>query len=103
MVDKEDRTFWQDNKNGVYTVQSGYGRIWRKKQNKTEAEQQEDSTSYTNPKSPIWKVLWKVLVKHKLKVFMWKCLSEGLLVNELIWRRMHKGDPYCKGCGKGWK
>ena len=83
----------------IKMLQSGYRRIWREKQNKTKGEQQVDSTSYTNPKSPIWKVLWKVLVKHKLKVFVWKCLSEGLPVNELIWRRTHKGDPYYKGCG----
>ena len=38
--------------------------------------------------------------KHKIKVFIWKCLNNAFPVKELIHRRTRNGDPICKGCEK---
>ena len=48
----------------------------------------------------IWKQLWKIRIKHKQKLFLWKSLHQVLLGREAIYRRTGKGDLICKLCGE---
>ncbi|XP_027118787.1 uncharacterized protein [Coffea arabica] len=61
---------------------------------------EEASTSWSNHSQGIWKYLWKLKVKHKVKIFLWKCLSQALPVRQLIASRTKQGDPICRGCGE---
>ena len=60
----------------------------------------EDSSSGSYDGRQGWKQLWKLKVKQKLKVFIWKGLNNALPVNELIFARTKMGDPRCTGCGE---
>ena len=45
-------------------------------------------------------MLWNLEIKHKLKHFLWKCLHGVLPVNEVIRRRIGKGEDRCRCCGE---
>lgn len=45
--------------------------------------------------------LWKLKIKLRLKIFIWKCINNTLPARENIFKRTQKGDPICKGCGNG--
>mgnify|MGYP004707504295 CR=1 FL=1 len=47
--------------------------------------------------------LWKLNVKHKLKIFIWKCLNNALPVNEVVFSRTKKGSPICGNVVKTYK
>ncbi|XP_027167207.1 uncharacterized protein LOC113767344 [Coffea eugenioides] len=51
--------------------------------------------------SRVWKELWGLNMKHKIKHFIWKCLRGVLPVNEVVMRRTGKGSPMCINCGEG--
>lgn len=51
----------------------------------------------------LWKHLWKLNVKHKLKIFIWKCLNKALPVNEVVFSRTKKGSPICGNVVKTYK
>ena len=40
-------------------------------------------------------------IRHKIKLFIWKCMSEAVPVKEMSWRRMQKRNPMCSACGGG--
>ncbi|XP_071939782.1 uncharacterized protein [Coffea arabica] len=58
------------------------------------------STSYDQQNSRIWKSVWTLKLKHKLKHFIWRCLHHSLPVNEQIQKRTGKGSPMCRSCGE---
>ena len=60
----EDALYWNLNRNGIYTVKSGY----RALQN----ELMDDSFG-------IWKRLWQIHVPPKVKIFLWRVRSSVLL------------------------
>ena len=70
----KDRLVWPWTKSGQYSVKTRYmlardmRREWRRK------EQQEASNSRNTCHSNVWKVLWNLDIKYKLKHFLWKCL-----------------------------
>ena len=47
----------------------------------------------------MWKKLWQLKVKAKLKRFMWKCLQNYLLVNEITFKRFGKEEERSDCCG----
>ena len=44
--------------------------------------------------------MWKLKVKLKLKLFIWKCMNSALPVNEKIYTRTRIGDLMCKSYGE---
>ncbi|XP_071909589.1 uncharacterized protein [Coffea arabica] len=97
---RKDRMFWKDSKSGSYTVKSGYARAKQERQSEGRREEAGEETSWEIRKHTIWKNLWKLNVKAKLKHFMWKVLQNCLPVKEVIHKRTGKGDPICEGCGE---
>ena len=55
-------------------------------------------TSWEIRKHSVWKKLWHMKVKAKLKQFMWKCLQNCLPVNELLSKRLGRGEGRCGCC-----
>ena len=97
---REDNIFWTENQKGEYTVQSGYKAIQAKNEQEGRGEREGIEASYRPRRTDMWRVLWKLKISHKVKIFIWKGLKEAIPVKELIWRRMSKGDPICSGCGE---
>ncbi|XP_071928207.1 uncharacterized protein [Coffea arabica] len=96
LADKEDRHFWTHNGNRKYTVASAYKELVK---NDQQREGQQEGTSLRDNKP--WKILWNLNLKHKIKMFLWKCLSTALPVNEIIYSRIKTGSPICNCCGEG--
>ena len=48
----------------------------------------------------MWNTLWQLNIKHKTKLFIWKCIQGALPVREAVNRRTRMGDPICRTCGE---
>ena len=100
LAGREDSHFWIHGIDGNYSVHSGYKVLMLHKANKQERIQNESSTSWDNHTSKVWKELWRLKVKHKQKIFLWKCLNNALPVRDIIHGRIKVGDPICNRCGE---
>ena len=70
----------------------------QEKSNGTRRERIGEETSWEIRKHSIWKRLWKLNLKHKLKLFIWRSLQNSLATKETIYSRTGKGDRICNGC-----
>nr|XP_027060887.1 uncharacterized protein LOC113687483 [Coffea arabica] len=85
---------------GDGSVKSGYA-VARQQEGKAGRRTgQEAETSWEIRKRNVWKQLWHLKVKAKLKHFMWKCLQNCLPVNEQLSKRLHRGEGRCGCCGE---
>ena len=97
---REDSNYWIRSETGQYTVKLAYNLLcdWRMKRGG--GGRLSEETSVENNSSKIWKKLWKLGIKEKLKHFLWKCIYGTLLVNNQVFNRTGRGDPIYKRCGE---
>lgn len=88
-----DSIFWLHNKNGVYSVRSGYHVA---RQIMEEANQGESSLVGT-PNS-MWAKLWKLNVPKKIKVFGWSVCHNILPTRENLVHRKVVENVSCELC-----
>lgn len=81
----KDEVVWSKERNGNYTVRSGYE--YRK--------ESKNGLSHMSMHSS-WKRLWKEKINNKWKIFLWKILNKSL-PKEFIRRRIII-DSVCKFC-----
>ncbi|XP_071924941.1 uncharacterized protein [Coffea arabica] len=98
----QDRLYWQYTKAAMFTVKSTYDAAMETRQHQHMERLKGDSgsTSYDQQNSKIWKSVWTLKMKHKLKHFIWRCLHRSLPVNEQIHKRTGKGSLLCRSCGE---
>ncbi|KAJ4794628.1 RNA-directed DNA polymerase (reverse transcriptase)-related family protein [Rhynchospora pubera] len=82
-----DRLVWSHTKSGSYTVKDGYDYLIQNR----EIQGQEVQWKY------IWK--WKN-VSPKIKVFMWRLLSDGLPLAQNLHNRIQSISPMCVRCNQ---
>lgn len=70
----KDRLVWMYSSNRDYSVKSGYS-VVKTKGSKDNGSTSAESTSTGGNQVKVWKFLWSLNVKHKLKHFMWKALK----------------------------
>lgn len=99
LVDREDSNFWKHSLNGVYSVSSGYKVLKGRGSSQQRDLQMGGETSWESNRQKMWKGLWSLKIKHKLKLFLWKCINEALPVRQAIVSKTRKGDPICRSCG----
>lgn len=103
LTDREDSYYWQHNAGGSYTVSSGY-KFQVEESAKAEMEKAEGAGPSIKDGSQqvrqMWNTLWKLNIKHKIKIFIWKCLTGALPVRAAIYRKTGLGDPVCRICGE---
>ena len=75
-----DAVVWQHNKQGVYSVKSGYHVARQIQKNEHTAE-----TSAGPVGGKIWTTLWKTNVPNKIKVFSWRELAKIYCLHGQIW------------------
>ena len=93
-VDREDFWVWRFNHSGNFTVKSAY---WLATSTKVSVGRREaESLPFL---CPLKEQVWKVITAPKIRVFLWKCLSNALPVAELISERGMKVDMRCQLCG----
>lgn len=100
MYSRSDRFRWAHTSTGCYTVKSGYNAAKLYADQAKIQTAKEGESSRRDQRSRIWKHLWGLNLKHKVKHFIWKCLCGILPTNELLFRRTKKGCPICIGCGQ---
>ncbi|XP_071923058.1 uncharacterized protein [Coffea arabica] len=100
LYERKDRLYWLHSKSGAYTVRTGYvvAKGGREIMNHRIAPDSE--TSWAIRKHTVWKRLWGLNIKMKLKHFLWRCLQNGLATNEALYQRVGKGSNQCQCCGE---
>jgi hypothetical protein len=94
----DDFVAWGFTKNGKYTVRSGYHLQWRLQFGASASHLALPGSSATNP---VWKMLWKIDVPSKIKIFIWRALH-GILPLKCILANRHIGiSSECPICGQG--
>ncbi|XP_027169594.1 uncharacterized protein LOC113769335 [Coffea eugenioides] len=99
MFKHSDRFFWKFAKSGTYTVKSSYVKAVQASKIIKRSQKLEGETSWEMRKHTVWKQLWNLNLKHKIKYFIWKCLQKGVAVKEAIYKRTGIGDMICPVCG----
>lgn len=95
--------FWNFSKFGIYTVKSGYAAARLEGECNRRRQSTNEDTSWEIRKHSIWKKLWGLNMKHKLKHFLQKCLQGCLPVKDEIFRRTGKGERVCSSCGEDYE
>ncbi|XP_027152078.1 uncharacterized protein LOC113752144 [Coffea eugenioides] len=100
---REDSYYWQPQAGGEYTVNSGYKIQMKNNRQVREGGSEVAGSSYiegSQQMSQMWNTLWQLNIKHKIKLFIWKCIQGALPVREAVSRRTKIGDPICRTCGE---
>nr|XP_027124351.1 uncharacterized protein LOC113741063 [Coffea arabica] len=103
LMGREDNFYWQHNPGEIYTVSSGYKCIMKESTNAKQIAPEAAGPSITGEGQQarqMWNTLWKLNIKHKLKIFIWKCITGALPVRAAIFRKTRLGDPVCRLCGE---
>ena len=97
---RKDRLFWKHSKSRVYTVKTGYAAAKVEGDTKNQRLAPGSETSRKIRKHTVWKRLWSLNIKMKLKHFLCRCLQNGLPANEALYKRIGKGSSLCNCCGE---
>ncbi|KAL8094027.1 hypothetical protein AgCh_035785 [Apium graveolens] len=79
-----DRVVWHDAKNGIYNTRDGY-RFWS----------DHNSITVNVPVTQGWGNIWKLMIPHKARVFMWRLGRNNLPVRDTL---SHKGVQLNNTC-----
>ncbi|CAI9111120.1 OLC1v1011261C1 [Oldenlandia corymbosa var. corymbosa] len=92
-----DRQFWAFEASGEYTVRSGYHQACKLRS----CYQAKPSTSTSSCHIPslIWKKLWTADVPERIKLFLWRALSEACPTLQVLTRRGFSPAGLCVRCG----
>jgi len=85
---EEDSRAWEPEKHGEFSVKSTYWKL-------AEPDMQEFGGSGDNS----WKILWKLKVPPKIKVFWWRVLNEFIPTKNILNRRHIEPVGFCEWCG----
>ncbi|KAJ4776428.1 RNA-directed DNA polymerase (reverse transcriptase)-related family protein [Rhynchospora pubera] len=83
-----DRLIWMHSKSGIYSVKEGYRYLLQRTRDLT-----------IDARAILWRKLqkWKGIV-HKVKVFLWRLISGGLMLAQNLHRRINRISPMCQRC-----
>ena len=81
---------WHYDKNGDYSVKSGYQLALRMKF--------PEATSSSENISQYWSALWSLELPEKIKIFMWRASNNLLPSAENLWKRKVLQEPTCQRC-----
>ncbi|XP_071917188.1 uncharacterized protein [Coffea arabica] len=100
LYDRKDRLFWNYSKSGIYTVKSGYAVAKEQSEKGNQRLAPDPEISWEVRKHTVWKRLWGLNVKMKLKHFLWRCLQNGMATNEALYKRLGTSNKICYCCGE---
>ena len=89
---QEDKIFWFDNRDGKYSVRSGYKLLL-----KDARVLQAESLRQWDP-DPLWKRIWGARVPAKIKSFLWRACHDSLPTNLGLFQRKVLPNPLCGLC-----
>lgn len=94
-----DSYFWVGTKHGNYSVKTGY--VEAKRMINQKGQKRNASSSRLQEYQGIWKEIWHLDIKPKVKHFIWKATHGILPTKEAMVRRVRNGDKICPRCGNG--
>ena len=95
--DIPDSVAWLPNKDGVFSVKSGYAIAWLLTK---ETDGMVGSSTGQNRRL-IWQRLWRLHLPNKIKIFGWRVCHDILPTKDnLVWRRITE-DSVCELCQQG--
>ena len=94
VVSRKDSYTWKLNRIGNMSVQSAYCLARERK-----IEECHKEVLAFPSVNPIKERIWKISTVPKIRVFLWKVLSEAIPVADLILKRGMKVDERCQLCG----
>lgn len=98
-VGAKDKLIWIHSPNGQYTVNSCYQ--WLSKW-KHQTRQQPEGSGTQEQECAMWKRLWKLRIKGKIKHILWKIYHHHLLpTGANLKRKGIEVDERCKICCEG--
>ncbi|XP_027071664.1 uncharacterized protein [Coffea arabica] len=100
LYDGRDRIRWNLTRSGIYSVKTGYSLLKEMTKNHRPSKFDQNGQSTEPSKEMIWKRLWGLNLKHRIKHFIWKYLNQTLPTNETIATRIGKGCNVCRRCGE---
>ncbi|XP_056698590.1 uncharacterized protein [Spinacia oleracea] len=87
----EDIRYWKYTKSGRFTLKSGYDFLFNK--------YAEDTRILDDNELVVLRIIWKMNIIPKWKLFIWKIFYNGLAVKANLARRGMDCDPGCSYCG----
>ncbi|BFG29036.1 hypothetical protein CerSpe_153100 [Prunus speciosa] len=93
---EEDRLIWPWEKNGEYSVRSGYH--WLENRECSEGIIPAGSSHLVDKGT--WSSIWNLKVVPKVKIFLWRAISNALATKWNLWKRHLTRDPICGTCGE---
>ncbi|KAF7824156.1 reverse transcriptase [Senna tora] len=93
--ERYDSLVWEDSKNGMYFVKSGY----RLANSIFGQPLLEDPSCSFRPPSSLWKAIWGLKVVPKVKSFLWRACVGALPTSEALFKRKCASSPCCQVCG----
>lgn len=90
----EDMWAWEREKHGIYSVKSAY-RLQEDVQNQGVIDYDNPGSSMEGP----WKLIWKLEVPPKVKVFWWRVMHDYLPAKKELHRRHLEPTAHCETCG----
>ena len=76
-IDSPDMLVWHFNKNGAYSVKSGYHLLSEVEQSHTLAPTVDGATTNTDMKR-VWNTIWRARIPNIIRVFGWRMCQEIL-------------------------
>ncbi|XP_015959674.1 uncharacterized protein LOC107483570 [Arachis duranensis] len=96
LINKKDHFVWKYRMDGQYTVRTGYHVAKEEKDLKEEGRFCKPSTS--QDWREVWKVIWKLQVPQKVRMFLWKAVHRILPVNKNLHQKRITVAPTCSIC-----
>nr|XP_027103028.1 uncharacterized protein LOC113724320 [Coffea arabica] len=100
IAERGDCLVWNHCNTGHYTVASGYKYLQQVKRKRREESNKGTGCSYQQANGKLWNTFWKLPIKYKLKIFVWKCINNGIPTKAQIFHRTRRGESICCGCGE---
>lgn len=94
VVSAEDSWIWKLTRSGVYSVKTWYNIAFAHHHHELLAVQ-----SARLSLVPLKDQVWNIKAPPKIKVFIWKALSDAIAVNDCLRKRGMRCDPRCQICG----
>lgn len=90
-----DKLIWAREKSGLFTVKSAYKLAFAVRR---EVTARDESSKDREEHSKMWKMVWGLPIKPKLKHFLWRVLHNWLAIGSVVKERWMNVDDTCRRC-----
>ncbi|XP_008242862.1 PREDICTED: uncharacterized protein LOC103341160 [Prunus mume] len=91
---QRDKLVWPWTSNGLYSVKSGYQCL--QSAHRYLASGSSHSSHFISNR--IWKAIWSVRTLPKIRMFLWRCMSNAIPTRVNLFRRKITASPMCGLC-----